>query len=493
MIKQLFFTSIFTLGFSLLSAADFPVDQLDSFIQEVLKKEEIPGAAVALVQGDKILLIKGYGKRQLDREAPVNQDTLFLLASVSKTFTSAAVARLVDKQILGWDKEVIRDFPQFVLSDIYATRYTTPKDLLAHRTGLPAFTGDLLGKLGYSNEEVVQRAQYIPFKGSFREHAQYSNIGYFLAGELCAHASKKSFVDFVTEELFQQLEMNRTSFSSPITDPNHAKAYARIDGVIRMIPIDAPHAFPADGGVISTIKDIANWMQMFLNKGTFKGRTILSKESIEELFFPAITSKPSFSEAAPIQQSPYYAFSLGWDNYQYKAQRVIEKGGALDGVRTVITLLPDLNYGIAIFCNLNLCLFPEKVRAEFLELAVGRSDENIQAKIDEQSKVVSTLVSPPKPPEVVIPLTKPLESYVGKFENDLYGQFTIEEKGERLTLIAGPAAYEGTLVHYSNETFLLSWPLVDMGYQEITFTFDLKGEASQISTETLGTFKKVTQ
>lgn len=468
-----------------------PVDIIDRFAEEALKSEEVPGAAIALIQDDKIILLKGYGKRELGKDAKVDEKTLFQLASVTKTFTAGAVGLLIDQKKLDWDREVIKNFPAFTLSDIYATRYANPQDLLAHRSGLPAFTGDLLGKLGYSDEEVVKRISDIPFNGSFREKAQYSNVAFFLAGELIAQTAKKPYTEVLAQGFFKPLEMKRTGFSALLQDPNTASAHAKLHDKVQVIPHDSKDTFIADGGVVSCVEDVAAWIRMLLNEGKYQDKQILSKEAVAKIFQPAMVATPSFSEAPPISDSPYFAYSLGWENYQYKDQLVIEKGGALDGVRTVITLLPKLKCGIAVFCNLNLSLYPEKVRAKFLELAVGKSDKDIQAAIDLQSRSISAMVSQPKLPENPLPMAHPLEAFTGRFNSPIYGKIAIEKTGDHLSLYAGPSLFQGTLTPYGNDTFLLSWQLVNFGFQQITFTFDPDGQASSISTETLGIFQRI--
>lgn len=472
-----------------LSAVSIDVQLLDRFAEEALKQTGAPGAAVAVVMEDRIVLLKGYGVREVGKADPVNEQTLFQLASVTKTFTGGLVGTLVDQKLLGWDREVMRTFPTFVLSDIYATRYCNPKDLLAHRSGLPAFRGDLLGKLGYTDEEVVKRIREIPLNGSFREQAQYSNVGFFLAGELCSQAAKKPFTDLLVQNLFTPLGMKRTGFSALLQDANTASAHAKLQGKIQVIPLDAKDTFIADGGIVSCVQDVAQWVRMFLNDGKLNDKTILSKETVEEIFTPAMVAKASFSEAPPINHSPSFSYSLGWENYQYRDQPVIEKGGALDGVRTVITLLPELKCGIVVFCNLNLSLYPEKVRAKFLELAAGPSTFDLQAEIDAQADAISNLVSEPKIPENAIPIAHPLEAFTGRFNSPIYGKISIEKTGDHLTLFAGPAGFQGTLTHYSNDTFLLSWPLVNFGFQEVTFTFGPEGQAKSVATETLGVFE----
>lgn len=114
-------------------------------------------------------------------------------ASDSKTFASAGLAILVDQEKLSWDDEIIQYLPQAVFKDIYATRYATPRDLLAHRTGLPAFGGDLLSHLGYNREQVLERVRFIEPATSFRNKPFYSNIGFFVAGELLAKITHETW------------------------------------------------------------------------------------------------------------------------------------------------------------------------------------------------------------------------------------------------------------------------------------------------------------
>jgi CubicO group peptidase (beta-lactamase class C family) len=107
----------------------------DEFVNNAMKQYNTPGASVAVVEGDKVYL-RGYGKRSVDKPGAVDADTMFMLASNTKPFTAALVAIMVDQHKIGWNYHVIDYMPELVLHDRYATRMCTPKDLLAHRTGL---------------------------------------------------------------------------------------------------------------------------------------------------------------------------------------------------------------------------------------------------------------------------------------------------------------------------------------------------------------------
>src|SRR5215470_14470844 len=117
---------------------------LDEFAARVLKEFEVPGLAVAIVKDGKVVLAKGYGVRKLGDPSPVDENTLFGIASNTKAFTTAALAMLVDEGKISWDDPVIKHLPAFQMYDPYVTREMRIRDLLTHRSGLGLGAGDLL-------------------------------------------------------------------------------------------------------------------------------------------------------------------------------------------------------------------------------------------------------------------------------------------------------------------------------------------------------------
>jgi len=477
------------------SFAAFPIysDQLsdlEAYIQKVYEISEVPGAAVAIVKDEKIIFSKGYGVCRLGQDDKVNQETIFQLASVSKTFAAAGLAVLVDQKKLAWDKEVVNYLQSFVLDDIYASRFATSRDLLSHRTGLPAFQGDLLGSLGYTPEDVLFRIRFLPPAVSFRMKGLYSNVNFFLAGKLLEAISKGSWLKAIQTSLLTPLEMHRTGGVDNLKNGNTAFPHAKIDGSIRVIPRDASEIFVAAGGVSSSASDMANWMIMHLNKGRYKGREILAKEVVEEIFTPAMVVKPSFSETAPINENSGFCYTLGWGRYNYLGKVVIEKGGALDGVRSIITLIPELKLGIVVLANLNLTLLPEKIRAHFLELYIGKDpSQDLEKSFADSEAAIAKLIEPPQVPKGALPMPMPISSYEGVYSNDLYGEFRIVKNGKELAVEAGDSGYRGALVHQGNNSFLLRWPRVNSAGELVTFVFGADGKIIEMQTESLGVFK----
>ncbi len=142
----------------------------DAYISNVLKTFEVPGVSVAIVKDGKVILAKGYGVKRMDETAPINENTLFLIASNSKAFTATSLAILVEEGKLRWEDKVVQYLPWFKMSDDYVTNHLTVRDLLVHHSGLSAYAGDvmLFPPSSYSRREILDKLQFLPLKYDFR-------------------------------------------------------------------------------------------------------------------------------------------------------------------------------------------------------------------------------------------------------------------------------------------------------------------------------------
>ncbi len=462
---------------------------LDAFVNDSMKKYNVPGAALAIVDGD-VIDARGYGVLSVDKPAKVDVNTLFMLASNSKPFTAALIAIMVDRGKIDWNDRVIDYMPEFVIKDEYATRNTTPKDLLAHRTGLPAFTGDNLEALGFTREESFRRFKYIEPSCSFREKANYSNPGFVCAGMLAARLGGDTYENLIKKEIFAPLGMTRSGVTSKDRDTagNVADAHMPLpDGGSKVIGWDGSDTFGPAGCLNSTAKDMAQWMRMQLNEGKIDGRQIISAESIKEMHTPAMVDEPSFAEMAPIDEHSGLSFSPGWAVYHYKGHEIIEKGGARAGMRSVVVLCPDKKFGVAVMANQNLTVLPEAIRAYLLDKMVAPAGRDLQAEISAANQMVIRTFTQKPLAKPTSPTSLPLSSYTDEYENKLYGAIKISVDGEQLRWQAGPAKVSGSLSPVGYNTFLLAWPPGRISLpEEVTFTVGPDGRPTQLATESFG-------
>src|SRR6478735_8655941 len=183
---------------------------LPAFIEATMKTYDVPGVAVTLVRDGETLFEQGFGVRELGKPDTIDADTQFQLASNSKPMTAAAIGALVDAKKVTFDTVVADIVTNFQMEDPYATRFCTIRDLLAHRSGFPAFYGDVLGRLGYDRSDVISRLRFVDTDGKFREHALYSNLGYFAAGECLAAVYGSDWETAMTDLLWAPLGLSRT-------------------------------------------------------------------------------------------------------------------------------------------------------------------------------------------------------------------------------------------------------------------------------------------
>jgi CubicO group peptidase (beta-lactamase class C family) len=462
-------------------SAPLDADGLDGFIKKALEQYHVPGAAVVVIQNGAPAFVKGYGIRDAAHpDDRVDGDTVFQLASVSKIFTASATAAMVDAGKLQWKQPVVEILPDFHMMQEFPTRNVTSVDFLTHRAGFKEFFGDLFDHLGYSRDWILTHIRHVGPAYSFRDHSEYSNIGFFLAGETAARANGSTFEALVQSALLDPLAMARTGVAAELvkaTD-NFARPHARVDGEWKVLPNNLSSVFVAAGGLASTANDLAAYVRMLLGRGSLDGRKILSEDAVEEMFTPVLASEISFTEFPPISANTGYAYSPGWGVYYYGAHRILEKGGALDGYRTLVAVVPEAGLGIAILCNLNLTAFPEAVRAWILQQALsGPGAADLQTEIaDKAAKLDTLLARKPEPPKNAKPPSHPLSSYTGTYKSDLFGEWTVSlnqdnDAAHPLIVNAGEARYAGKIRHWDDDTFAIEWPIFISLPDEIPFTF----------------------
>ncbi len=464
------------------------IADLDAFIAKAMKEYQVPGAAIAVVEDGKVVLAKGYGVRDITKPDKVDENTIFQLASVTKSLTGVAAATVVDSGKLDWDTPVFNYLPEFVGYDPYMTRWLTERDLLAMRTGWSAFQGDSLDSFGYDRAEIVRRLRFFQPRYSLRDVAQYSNMGLFLGGEVPARAAGKSWNDLVKDNVFVPLAMTRSgTVVKGLQDANLSANHALIDGKMQVVAPSILDTTGAASSGTSTASDMAKFMLMLLDKG----KPILKPETVAEVFKRSMVSEVGFAELPPISETTGFYYGLGVDSYDYAGHQIIEKAGALAGVRTIFTLIPEKNAGIVILANLNLTTFPEAVRAFYINQVVGIEPTTDQEKILTANAEIQKLLAPPSRPTNPPKFVGTLESFVGVYENDYYGRCAIELKGQDLQLVCGPAKYTAAISHWSGGEFVALFPGATQAATPMTFTIGADGTADSFTHEEFGLFTRV--
>ena len=184
------------------NAVENAIAKLDGIADDLMKKSGIPGMAVAVVHGGKTVYAKGFGVKDIKTGEKVDPDTVFQLASVSKSISSTVVAHQVGQNAIGWDTPIVSKLPWFALSDPAVTQMVNVGDMFSHRSGLPDHAGDMLEDLGYDRRYVLERLRQLPLD-PFRISYAYTNFGLTAAAEAVAVSAGKSWEDLADEAVLQ--------------------------------------------------------------------------------------------------------------------------------------------------------------------------------------------------------------------------------------------------------------------------------------------------
>src|SRR5919109_3964256 len=251
----------------------------DAYVARVMRQFEVPGIAIAVVKDDRVVLTKGYGVRKLGEPTPVDEHTLFGIASNTKAFTATALGILVEEGKLRWDAPVINYLPCFQMYDPFVTREMTIRDLLVHRSGLGLGAGDLMWwpNSTYDRKEIARRLRYIKPATSFRTAYAYDNVLYGVAGEVIEAVSGQTWEDFVGSRILARVGMRESNVrhSAASNGGNVATPHAAIDGKVRPVaPFTSDNVNPA-GGINASANDIAKWLMVQLDSGRLSDGTRL--------------------------------------------------------------------------------------------------------------------------------------------------------------------------------------------------------------------------
>ncbi len=449
-----------------------PAD-VNDYAARILKEFEVPGMAVAVVKDGRVVMAKGYGVRKLGEAAPVDENTLFGIASNSKAFTAAALAMLVDEGKISWDDPVIRHLPAFQMYDPYVTRELTIRDLLTHRSGLPLGAGDLLFWPGttFTREEIVQRIRYVKPATSFRSRYAYDNILYLVAGEVIRAVTGKTWDEFIKERIFTPLGMTRSNTSIKAFRPgdNIATPHARADGKLKAIEyMNIDNTAPA-GAINSCVAEMAKWMIAQLDGGVMRHgegseKRLFSARQNQEMWsaqtiLPIGNPPPPLAALRPI----FAAYGLGWGLSEYRGHKTVSHTGGLAGLVSKVTLIPDLKLGVVVLTNQEAGGAFQAMSYHILDSYLGapptdwikafRTVEEMQNRMaaEEVKKQSGTRNVESKP-------SLPLAKYAGTYRDAWYGDVTISEENGKLVLrFSRTPLLTGELEHWQYDTFIARW------------------------------------
>ncbi|MCV7300975.1 serine hydrolase [Mycobacterium barrassiae] len=424
------------------NAVDKAVAKLDGIAEELMRKSRIPGMAVAVVHKGKTVYAKGFGVKDVKAGASeanrVDADTVFQLASVSKSISATVVAHQVGVNAIGWDAPIVSKLPWFALSDPTVTQLVTVGDMMSHRSGLPDHAGDMLEDIGHDRRYVLEHLRDFPLD-PFRISYAYTNYGYTTGAEAVAASAGKPWEVLADEVLFDPVGMASTSFR--FTDyesrPNRAIGHIHIDGSYEPLYVRNADAQAPAGGASSSLNDMTRWLAMVLANGKHDDTQIVDANALLPALTPQIVSSPA---SEPAMRSGFYGFGFNVGTTSAARTELSHSGAFELGAGTNFVVLPSADVAIVALTNATPSGVPETLTAQFADLVqFGEVREDwyglYSAAFAKMEKPVGSLVGKQPPPNAAPPA--PLSTYVGTYRNDFWGPARVTEKNGTLMLALG--------------------------------------------------------
>jgi CubicO group peptidase (beta-lactamase class C family) len=457
----------------------------DGLIAGAMREWKVPGLTITVVDGDTVVHLQAYGTRDPGKGLPMTVDTHYRLASNTKAFTAMALGILVDEGKVAWDTPVRRYVPELRMYDPYATEHLTPRDLLCHRSGLPAHDGARWGKTS-TRAEIVGRYAYLEPSCDMRTRLQYNNLMYMLAGHIVERVTGVPYEQFITDRILRPLGMEKSGFSRvrAFRTGDCAECYWQKDGMLRLYrhaedgDPDEVHAGAPAGGLVSTAREMGPWLIAQVNGGACGGTRIVSAATLAEMHTPQMIDNwpRTFPEMGPS------ACALGWFTWTYRGHPLVLHGGffgsqlvMIPSRRVAVAFLPTLGmhshlYLVACFTVFDrlLGLDPQPWQERFMEQ--GKKDREKLAADAARARVVPVAGTHP---------SRPLPAYCGTFSHPAYGVLTIDEDSAGLGI-----RFNGdervALRHFHHDTFEMRDEEDDYSVR-FTFQADARGGLSTLS------------
>lgn len=483
-IKQLLIIIFFivSLSPSFSQTKQLKIDQkkLDNYFAQMAQDWDIPSMSIGIVKDGKLVFAKSYGYLEIGKNEKPDANTLYAIASNSKAFTGSVIGMLVQEGKLSWDDKVKDYLPYFEVYDPWVSKEVTIRDLLSHRVGLGTFSGDVIWyKSNLTAEEILKGAKYLPKSFDFRAGFGYSNLMYIAAGEIIKKVTGKTWGEVVQERIFAPLDMNRsiTSLSQLKEKGNFATPHGRKEKVNFPIEWENWEEIAAMGGIISSVNDVSKWMIFNLNKGIIGKDTLLTAQSINNIWTPHNNFKVDHTKKNDFNRH-FSAYGLGWSLSDYHGNLKLGHTGGYDGMITAVTLIPDQNLGVVVLTNgMKSPITAATNYAIDTYLGVKVKDWNKELlKQTESYEAKDTRVADRISKRILNTQTSlPINNFEGIYKSSIYGNIviTIENNSLRLNFEHSPNL-SASLTHWHYDVFKIEWdtPHAWLDFGTLKFNLD---------------------
>ncbi len=408
------------------------VDALTASLDELRAAFEAPGMAVAVVHHDEVLLLRGFGSRDLEAELPVTARTLFPIGSVTKSFTAALVGVLEGHDLLTVHDRPAAHVEELVFRDPAMDAVVTLEDLLSHRSGIGGVDGTHVFFPVDDRSRHAARLQHLRPTTGVRERFAYSNLGYALLGLVCERATERSWETLIEEELFAPLAMERsgTRLAELTADEDFARGYAMVDGVPEVGLYEDQHESGPSGAIHSSAEDMARWVRMLLAHGRLADAEVVPAGYVARTFSPVVHLRAGYDAAE--RDLRLDAYGYGWFLNAFEGRFRVEHGGNVPGFTARVDLLPGEHLGVVVLTNQQSSSLAKEAAERVYRHVLGlprRATASLAIQVEDAPPFE------PEPPPAARRARpgRPLASYAGAYHDPGYGTLVVTHAEGALT------------------------------------------------------------
>ena len=420
----------------------FP-DRINRFSETLMKMEMAPGAAIVVVRDNKVLFNQGYGMADIDRK--VTPETVFYIASSTKSFTALAAAICDQRGDIDLDATLDQYLEDATYHPDVDPSKISIKQLLSHTHGIDN-DGPVAFRSAFSGQHTPQSLRLLmkdhglaPSGNQFK----YGNIGYNVAGMALENKTGLHWKELVRKEVLEPLGMTSTTgLVSTIAPVRLAMPYS-VEGVgfKRSHYAKSDKNMHAAGGLVTTTNDLAKWLIANINKGRVDGKQVIPASVFETVHRDHATQDDSYMS---FRRTGY---GLGWNTGDYEKDRFIHHFGGFSGFHCHISFMPEHGIGVAILVNSSTGgLFADTVARFAYDDLLGKSDMDqrfSKEKLDELKQLIarrrkSIQVDRDRRSKRSQDLPHSLEAYTGTFSNEKYGDVEFALSEGKLVATMGP-------------------------------------------------------
>ncbi|MHA1791249.1 MAG: serine hydrolase domain-containing protein [Promethearchaeota archaeon] len=378
---------------------DEKIPFIEKIVTDGFESQGLPGLAVAIIKDNELKWFKGLGKADLKRGISITPETVFRLASISKTFTTVRLMQLWEKGEFNLDDPVNRFLPNGKVIIKRGWREVTFRDLLTHRSGI----GELIQKRDIFKPGfglfITGRDKQIPPLSTLHDKNirpevspgskfAYSNIGFSFLGYLIERISgQKSFRDCIKDHVFDPLGMYHSDFIRSQVIKNKEAVGYKYSLMKKLVPSSYPNniIMPA-GNLYSSINDMMIFANCLLNLGSWAGKQILKEETVKLMWTPQYWSHDALKEESSI--------GLCFHLYNANGFKIVEHSGATSGFTSVFTLVPEEKMAVLVFSNLEAIFgsrTPIIIKNKILQELLGIKENNRDTHVEVRQNILKEI------------------------------------------------------------------------------------------------------